>query len=196
MSVSTLHQILTANAVPAGGIVVLAHGLRVSGVPVLPEFIDIENPAFDVTAYTTASITVQNTDTANAQTGRFEVQFRHSIVRSDGPPASPLFTPIGTTPFIRRGSNVGAGAGNFMAFRYTVTGAEPDLSDFMINLPAVRATDNYRVVSTGATMAQNTPFTLPDSLAGDRTTTQFRLLAIAALTAGDTIDFVVSDNVP
>lgn len=195
-SISRLHNILTATNIAAGGFAVLAHGLNVQGVAVLPEFIDIENGAFDVTAFTTTTITVQNISAAIA-TGRFEVQFRHSMVRADGPPVSGPFTPIGVTPFIRRGSNLGAGGtGNLQSFRYTVTGAEPDLADFMVPLPAARSTDVYRVTGdlAGATVIVGLDF--PDLVAGDRTTTDFRLQATAALTAGDQIDFHVFDAVP
>lgn len=192
--VSRLHQILTAANLAAGGVAVLAHGLNVQGVPVLPEFIDIDNPFFDVTATTTTTITVRNNGTT-AQTGRFEVQFRHSLVRADGPPVNGPFTPIAVTTFIRRGGGI-PNTGNGQFFRYTVTGAEPDLSDFMVPLPAARASDVYRVTGdlAGATVIVGLDF--PDLVAGDRTTTDFRLVATAPLTAGDQIDFHVFDPVP
>jgi len=84
--------------------------------------------------------------------------------------------------------------GSVTVFRYTVTGVEPDLSDFFITLPAARANDTYRIVGQCAGVASIIPFDLPDIAAGDRTTTQFRLIASSVFTAGDKLDFIVADD--
>lgn len=74
------------------------------------------------------------------------------------------------------------------AFRYTATGGE---SDFMVTLPVAKATDTYKVVASCAGVATIVGIDLPDVLAADRTTTQFRVITSLPLTAGDQIDFIV-----
>ena len=80
------------------------------------------------------------------------------------------------------------------SFRYTVTGVEPDPSDFMVTLPLAEATDTYKVVGSLASAVVIVGLDFPDSAAGDRTTTQFRVVATVAMTAGDQIDFVVTSG--
>lgn len=89
-----------------------------------------------------------------------------------------------------------AAGGAAQSFRYTVTGLEADLSDFMVPLPAARATDVYQVVALGAGLAVLVDFECPDLAVGDRTTVAFRLIAGADLSADDQIDFYVSDPAP
>jgi hypothetical protein len=84
-------------------------------------------------------------------------------------------------------------SGNPQAFRFTATGAEG--SDFTVLLPAARASDVYHVEATLAGAALIIGIDCPDLLAGDRTTTQFRVVTTFPLTAGDQIDFVVLDTV-
>lgn len=79
------------------------------------------------------------------------------------------------------------------AFRFTATGAEG--SDFMVNLPVARASDVYRVQGTKAGVALLFDIDCPDLLAADRTTTQFRVVTSGPVTAGDQIDFLVTDVV-
>jgi hypothetical protein len=87
------------------------------------------------------------------------------------------------------------GPGNLQSFRYVVTGAEPDTSDFMVPLPSLRLTDVYRITYglAGVTVVVGLDF--PDLLAGDRTTAAFRVIATAPMVAGDQIDFHVADVV-
>lgn len=77
-------------------------------------------------------------------------------------------------------------------FTYVVTGAEADPSDFMIALPVAEGLDTYNVQGTLATATVYVGLSYPDSAAGDRTTTQFRVVATASMTAGDEIDFLIS----
>jgi hypothetical protein len=92
------------------------------------------------------------------------------------------------------GSGGGGGGGSTVATQtYTVTGSEGDLSDFMINLTVPRATDAYRLIASLAGVAAIVGVDLPNILAGDRTTTQFRIVTSAPLTIGDKIDFFISD---
>lgn len=90
----------------------------------------------------------------------------------------------------------GGGSGTAQSFRYTVTGAEPDTSDFLVTLPVARATDVYRVTYGLAGVAVIVGLDFPDLVAGDRTTTQFRVIATALMQAGDQIDFYVTDPAP
>lgn len=73
---------------------------------------------------------------------------------------------------------------------YTATGSEG--TDFMVTLPAT-LTDAYEVSFFGAAGAASIPdvWDFPDTLAGDRTSTQFRVLVPAALSAGDVFKFRV-----
>lgn len=109
-----------------------------------------------------------------------------------GGATGPTGTPGATGP---TGPGGGAG-GSAQSFRYVVTGAEPDLSDFVVPLPAARATDVYRITWGLAGVAVIVGLDFPDLIPGDRTTTQFRVIATAAMQAGDQIDFYVSDPVP
>lgn len=103
--------------------------------------------------------------------------------------------PFVPASFTGDASGGGGGVPGFQAFRYTVTGAEPSLSDFMVTLPVARANDTYRVQGTLAGVVVIVGIDLPDLVAGDRTTTQFRFVSTAPMTAGDQIDFLVSDVV-
>lgn len=84
-------------------------------------------------------------------------------------------------------------SGNPQAFRFTATGAEG--SDFVVLLPAPRASDVYHVEATLAGAALIYGIDCPDILAGDRTTLQFRVVTTFPVTAGDQFDFVVLDTV-
>ena len=76
-----------------------------------------------------------------------------------------------------------------------MTGAEPDLSDFFVTLPLVRANDTYRVQGTLAGVALIVGFDCPDLVAADRTVAQFRFVSSAPMTAADQIDFLIMDVV-
>lgn len=73
--------------------------------------------------------------------------------------------------------------------RYVAVGGE---SDFNVVLTTPLATDVYTVVATCAGVAIIVGIDCPDLLAGDRTTTQFRVITTLALTAGDQIDFNIT----
>lgn len=75
-----------------------------------------------------------------------------------------------------------------VSFRYTATGGE---SDFFVALPTARANDTYKVSASCAGVSSIVGIDLPDILAADRTTTQFRVITSLPLTAGDQIDFIV-----
>jgi hypothetical protein len=73
---------------------------------------------------------------------------------------------------------------------YTATGVEG--VDFMVDIGATLASDEYEVGLLGTAGAANFPvLDYPNALAGDRTTTQFRVLSAATLTAGDILKFQI-----
>ncbi len=81
-------------------------------------------------------------------------------------------------------------AGSPRIVTYVATGSEG--VDFMVPMGTTLATDSYEVGLFGIAGAANFPvLDFPNVLAGDRTTTEFRVLSAATLTAGDTLKFQV-----
>jgi len=92
------------------------------------------------------------------------------------------------------GSAAGGGGGGGSSgspYRFTYTCLIGDGSDFVVTLPVARANDNYVVLGDQSTVTAIFAMSFPDGLAGDRTTTTFRVITTASVTAGDTIDFAV-----
>jgi len=112
-------------------------------------------------------------------------------VRRAGAPGVNPGTPICSVAAADDQGGGGGGGGNPQRFLYTATGAEG--SDFMVNLPAARATDTYLVEGTSQGVTMIVAYDFPDLLAGDRTTTAFRVITTGSLTAGDQIYFNVAD---
>ena len=81
------------------------------------------------------------------------------------------------------------GVANAQNFKYTVQGG--DGSDFTVTLPAARADANYRIMATLVDVVAHVTMSFP--VAG-RTTSQFNCVTSGAVTAGDTIEFLVVDN--
>ena len=106
------------------------------------------------------------------------------------------FTGAGVTVSDAGGGGVnieipGAGA-SLRSFRYIV-GAETDLSDFRVTIPGLpMATALYQVLASLAGVAAIVGLDMQDTLPGDRTTTDFRVVATAPMTAGDQIDFLIA----
>lgn len=188
-----LHQVLTFTAIAPGGQQSQPHNINWNGRAVIPDriFPMIGAGEFSVVAVTDDEMTIQN-DGDDPADFVFWLESLYSPLRAFGrEPATQgqlFLTPL---PFVAAGGS--SNPGSLQVFRYTVTGAEPDLSDFMVPLPAARSTDVYRVVGTLAGAAALVVFDLPDLLAGDRTTTHFRIIGSDDFTALDQIDFVVSD---
>ena len=84
------------------------------------------------------------------------------------------------------------GAGGTQVFTYVATGLEG--SDFFIVLPVARPDDDYvpQVTCGGVTAILGVD--CPDLAAGDRTTTQFRVVTSAAVQAGDLFDVTVEQR--
>lgn len=77
---------------------------------------------------------------------------------------------------------------------YTATGSEG--TDFMVSIGSTLANDTYEVGFFGAKGAAIIPavWDFPNAVAGDRTTTQFRVLIPAALTAADVFVFEIVET--
>lgn len=84
----------------------------------------------------------------------------------------------------------GGGGATITAFRYTADGSEG--SDFFIPLPAAQANDSYFLTMTTSGVTELLVVDLPDIAAGDRTTTQFRVITSAAVQLGDQFDIFVA----
>ncbi len=111
-------------------------------------------------------------------------------VRRSGVPSALPGTPIVDIAGIND-TAAGPGFQEPLAFTYTVTGLEADLSDFFVPFAAPRADDDYLVFASLQDVANQVTLDFPDAVAGDRTVAQFRLVASADLTAGDIIQFIV-----
>jgi hypothetical protein len=81
-------------------------------------------------------------------------------------------------------------AGSPRIVTYTATGSEG--VDFMVPIGTTLATDEYEVGLFGIAGAANYPILdFPNTLAGDRTDSEFRVLSAAVLTLGDILKFQV-----
>lgn len=191
-----LHQVLTFPAVAAGGQLAVPHQINWNGRSVIPDLIfpSVDNGEFTVISVTETTMTIRNDEAAVASFS-FWLLSLHSIERAFGQVPPPEF--LTPNPFVTGGAGGGGGGalGLLQVFRYTVTGLEPDPSDFMVTLPAARLTDVYRVVGSFAGAAVILALDFPDLAVGDRTTTQFRVITSANTQAGDQIDFFVSDPI-
>jgi hypothetical protein len=106
-------------------------------------------------------------------------------VRTDVPS---LWYHIGVSPtdWILLGTGA-APAPQAQVFQYTVTGAEPDLSELTISIPTATANTSYGVVFT----TQGAVRTLVGDI-NTKTTTTFRLSLTGDASAGDVLTFYLS----
>jgi len=182
-----LKQILTVTALAGGATVVLAHALNWNGRAVVPDYAEpsIADTYGDlaITAATTTTVTVENMGLA-AVTATILIESWHTIERDFGAAQTVALTP---QPFVpaRAGASSTSGV---TAQRYTAAGGE---TDFMVTLTNPKLVDTYKITATCAGVSMIVGVDCPDLLAGDRTTTQFRVITSAPLTAGDQIDFVI-----
>jgi hypothetical protein len=186
-TLTQLNQVVTATNLAPGASVALPHNINVNGVPKIPDFVFPDNSNFSVVSCTSSTLTVKNGGTAN-QTGNFWLWEQFSTDRAYGGKQITFLTPH---PFVPAGGTGGGGGATTEAFRYIATGAEG--SDFNVVLPSARAVDTYKVFGSCAGVALIFAMDYPDLLPGDRTTTQFRVVTTGSLTAGDQIDFFVTD---
>jgi len=184
---STLHQVLTYTLVAAGGQASLPHNINFNGRALIPDILFRDDGDFSIVLVTTTAIVVQN-NSALAATLNLWLFKLHTLEMEFGARGIQNLNPL---PFVPAAGAGGGGGIPAQAFRYIATGLEG--SDFMVNLPAARPNDTYKVFGNGAGMAMIVGFDFPDILAGDRTTTQFRVVTTAALTAGDQIDLFVTN---
>jgi positive regulator of sigma E activity len=72
---------------------------------------------------------------------------------------------------------------------YTATGAEG--TDFNVSIGATLAADDYNVFFSPAGVTNLPVLDLPTALAGDRTTSTFRVTTADVLTVGDVLKFLI-----
>jgi hypothetical protein len=96
---------------------------------------------------------------------------------------------LANPPFVSLGGGGSSSGGAAQAFTYVATGAEG--SDFFITLPVAQANDNYIPSVSNGGVADILIFDMPDIIAGDRTTTQFRIITSASIQAGDRLDVLI-----
>ena len=77
------------------------------------------------------------------------------------------------------------------SFVYTCSGG--DGSNFLVTLPTARADDDYLVTASLGGVTNLFALDLPDIDAGDRTTTEFRVVTSAPVQVGDKIEFQIYD---
>ncbi len=94
---------------------------------------------------------------------------------------------VGPTQWVEIGAG-GGGGSTTQAFRYTVTGSEPDRSEIVITLPIPMASTNYAVMATCQGVAGINPVDVPVS---SFATTHFTVIGTGAFVATDVIAFVV-----
>ena len=82
----------------------------------------------------------------------------------------------------------GVGGSPVASQRYVAIGGE---SDFNVILANPQPNDTYRVLAQCSGVSAIVDIDCPDTVAGDRTTTQFRVVTSSALVAGDKIDFAI-----
>lgn len=73
--------------------------------------------------------------------------------------------------------------------RYTATGSEG--VDFFVPIGTTLGADDYEISFSPQSMAAVPAYDFPNEVAGDRTTTQFRMRISAPLTAGDKLVFLL-----
>lgn len=82
----------------------------------------------------------------------------------------------------------GESPSNYVITDYTATGAEGD--DFMVNLSTAMLSDAYALMVAVVDAVAVPVITLPNAIAGDRTTTQFRVTTAVQMQAGTVLQFV------
>lgn len=180
--------------VAAGGFTIVTHSLNVNGVAVKPDtvFFDRLNTGLDVNPanVTTTTIRVDN-PTGGAITANMLIEAWHTIEREFGAGVQSIAGALSPQPFVVTGGGGSGSLKNVQAFQYVATGAEG--SDFSVPLPAGRANDLYQLQCTQGDVTVIVAYQFPNLLVGDRTTTQFRMVTSAAVSAGDTFMFLVYD---
>ena len=184
---TTLKSQLEYTTVAAGATAVLSHNLNVQGFSRAPDEISFENQIFDYVSHTSTTLTVVNNG-AVAASCRVLCELWHTFERVFGDGSQNL----PSKPFVNRGVDLASAGAVDQVFTYTCTGAEG--SDFVITLPAARADDDYvpQVTCGGTTAIYGVD--CPDLIAGDRTTTQFRVVTSAAVQLADRLDVTIQQR--
>lgn len=187
-----LINVVAFSAVAAGGSVALPHEIKAGGVSYIPDLVLRDNGDFDIVSVTSTTVTVTNNGAAPADCNVF-VMLVHSTARALGPSTSIGNFTGGLTPrpFVAAAGSAGGGGGTAQAFTYTATGVETDV--FTVTLPVAMPSDDYIVIATMGQAAAFLAVAVPDGV-GDRTVNDFVCWTSLAPTAGDTIDFYVTER--
>lgn len=123
-------------------------------------------------------------------------------INSDPSAGGGLVAPIGSLAMRTDSASlyVKTGAGNtawtkiftgsaLLDVNYVATGVEG--TDFNVPIGSTLPNDVYNLFWAPKGVASVPVLDLPDTLAGDRTTTQFRVITSANLTAGDILTFLI-----
>lgn len=185
-----LYQTLAFTNVVAAGSMTRPHNINAGGAAYIPDEIDVDNSAFIVTGYTATTITVKNISLTTASCTAL-LKLWHSMTRALGTNTVYGNMAVGLTPrpFVAAGG--GGAAGLAQTWLFTATGTEGN--DFMVTLPVPHPTATYGAQATCSDCAVFLQFQLPTATGGDRTTTQMRVVTSVAVTAGDRIEFRISD---
>jgi hypothetical protein len=182
-----LNQVLSFLNVPAGNQATLPHLININGVAVQPDILFPDNDNFSFVSSTPTTITVLNNGSL-ADNLNLWLWRQHSIDRAYGAKTTTNLVP---NPFWV-GSFVPGGGGTVppRIVNFVATGGE---QDFMVNIGgAPMVNDNYGLLWSPAGTPSAIPvLDLPNVLAGDRTTTQFRVETLIPLSAGDKLTFVL-----
>lgn len=80
MATQLLVNVLNVGPVPAGGTVIIPHGLRSGDAPIIPTQVICDRASpLGVIGFNATTVTIQNFDLVNAASASFRVEFDHSI---------------------------------------------------------------------------------------------------------------------
>lgn len=180
--------------VGAGASVVFPHTLNVNGIAVKPDHLEFDrlNTGLDCNPVNVTTTTFQvDNPTLGAITCNVLLEAWHTIEREFGQGVQSIAGGLTPQPFVVRDGGSSTSASNAQVFQYVATGAEG--SDFNVPLPIARANDTYLIQCTLGDVTLILAYQFPNTLVGDRTTTQFRVVTTAAVSAGDTFMFFIED---
>lgn len=186
MPPSHIQQVLTFNNVAALGTATQNHTININGTQKIPSRCWVDNGNCSVTSLTSTQVEVTNNNGAGPETVRVWLEYIYSSNREFG----------GVAPFegfIAAGGVSGGGSGSVLGFTHAYD-VGTDGTDFFVTLPYAWATDDYVVTCTMGGTTSIVGVDCPNIVAGDRTTTTFRVILTAELQTGDDLDFIITDR--
>lgn len=158
----------------------------INGRAVTPDVIMFDNGAFDYVSLVGTTLTVVNNGLLAGDCNVYLIYW-HSVERSYGNAQTKQLTPA---PFIVRAPGSGAVQPAMQVVRRVIV-QPADGSDFVVTGFPVMPSDQYSVFPALAGVAAIIDMDCPDTIAGDRTAAQFRVITSAAPANGDVIDFLL-----